>query len=193
MKEKTRVCSIGLLLGTNHGCITTNPNQSMLQCNGNIPGHIQSKSLMFKVTPSAGKVMLTVFWDFQWVLLVHFQKRGENINSVSLCEVLMELRNAIRRKDPGQLARGVLLHGDNARQPHTAQATQERIQELQWELLEHLPYSPDLAPSDFHLMLYLSILLHNLHEIYTIYQSLMQLKNFYLCIRPQQAIIRYMY
>jgi histone-lysine N-methyltransferase SETMAR len=27
----------------------------------------------------------------------------------------------------------------------------ERIQELQWELLEHPPYSPDLAPSDFHL------------------------------------------
>jgi hypothetical protein len=31
--------------------------------------------------------------------------------------------------------------------PHSARATQERIQELQWELLEHLPY---LASSDFH-------------------------------------------
>jgi hypothetical protein len=31
--EKT--CLTGLLLETNHGCITTNPNQSMLQCNGN--------------------------------------------------------------------------------------------------------------------------------------------------------------
>jgi hypothetical protein len=35
--------------------------------------------------------------------------------------------------------------------PHTAQATQERIQKLQWELLEHPPYSPDLVPSEFHL------------------------------------------
>jgi hypothetical protein len=43
-----------------------------------------------------------------------------------------------------------LLHHDNAR-PHTARATQERIQELQWELLEHPPYSLDLAPHDFHL------------------------------------------
>jgi histone-lysine N-methyltransferase SETMAR len=25
------------------------------------------------------------------------------------------------------------------------------IDEIQWELLEHPPYSPDLAPSDFHL------------------------------------------
>jgi histone-lysine N-methyltransferase SETMAR len=48
------------------------------------------------------------------------------------------------------VARGLLLHHDNAR-PHTARATQERIQELQWELHEHPPYSLDLAPGDFHL------------------------------------------
>jgi hypothetical protein len=71
--------------------------------------------------------------------LAHFQKRGENVNSTSNAEVLLKLQDAIPRKLPGQLARGALLHHDNAR-PHTAQATQERIQELQWELLEHPPY-----------------------------------------------------
>jgi hypothetical protein len=35
--------------------------------------------------------------------------------------------------------------------PHTARATQDRIKKLQWELLEHSPYSLDLAPSEFHL------------------------------------------
>jgi histone-lysine N-methyltransferase SETMAR len=72
------------------------------------------------------------------------------VNSASYFEVLLKLRDAIRRKRPGRLARGVLLHHDNARS-HTARATQERIKELQWELLEHPPYSPDLACSDFHL------------------------------------------
>jgi histone-lysine N-methyltransferase SETMAR len=48
------------------------------------------------------------------------------------------------------MARGVLLHHDNAR-PHTARATQDRIQEVQRELHERPPYSPDLASSDFHL------------------------------------------
>jgi histone-lysine N-methyltransferase SETMAR len=62
----------------------------------------------------------------------------------------LKLRDAVRRTLPGQTARSVLLHYDNAR-PHTARATQERIQELQWELLECAPYSPDLAPSDSHL------------------------------------------
>jgi histone-lysine N-methyltransferase SETMAR len=49
-----------------------------------------------------------------------------------------------------KLARGVLLHHDNAR-AHTVRATQERIKELQWELVEHPPYSPNLAHTDFHL------------------------------------------
>jgi histone-lysine N-methyltransferase SETMAR len=84
------------------------------------------------------------------VLLSHFQKCGENVNSALYCEVLLKIRDAIQRKHPGQLARGVLLHHDNARL-HTPRATQERTEELQWELLEHQPYSPDLAPSDFHL------------------------------------------
>jgi hypothetical protein len=38
MKEK--ICVTGLLLGMNHGCITTNLNQSMLQCSGKIPVHL---------------------------------------------------------------------------------------------------------------------------------------------------------
>jgi histone-lysine N-methyltransferase SETMAR len=88
--------------------------------------------------------MLTVFWDPQGVLLTHFQKRGENVNYLSYCEVQLKFQDAIRSKHPRQLARGVLLHHDNAR-PHTVRATRERIQELQWELIEHSSYRPDLA------------------------------------------------
>jgi transposase len=36
-EEGEPICLTGLLLWTNHGCITTGPNQSVLQCNGNIP------------------------------------------------------------------------------------------------------------------------------------------------------------
>lgn len=104
----------------------------------------------FKVVPSAGKVMLTVFWDSQGVLLAHFQNKNENVTAESYCRVLLLLRDAIRRKRPGLLTRGILLHHDNAR-PHSAHLTQARIAELGWELLEHPAYSPDLAPSDYHL------------------------------------------
>jgi hypothetical protein len=72
------------------------------------PSSLSTKK--FKVTPSPGMDMLTVFWDSHGVLLTHFQKCGENVNSASYCEVLLKLQDAIRRKHPGQLARGVLLH-----------------------------------------------------------------------------------
>jgi transposase len=42
----------------------------------------------------------------------------------------------------------LLLH-DNAR-PHTACATIDALETLKCEALSHPPYSPDLAPSDFH-------------------------------------------
>jgi histone-lysine N-methyltransferase SETMAR len=35
--------------------------------------------------------------------------------------------------------------------PIQTEQTQDRIQELQRELLDHPPYNPDLAPGDFHL------------------------------------------
>jgi hypothetical protein len=94
----------------NHGRITSNPN--VLQCNGNIPVQLQPKMLKFKV-------MLAMLWDSQGVLLAHFQKPGGNVNSALYCEVLWKLWDAIRRKRQGELARGVLLHHDNAR-PHKA-------------------------------------------------------------------------
>jgi hypothetical protein len=48
----------------------------------------------------------------------------------SYCKVLLQVQNAIHKKCQRQLARGVLLHHDNASH-HTAQVIQERIQELQ--------------------------------------------------------------
>jgi histone-lysine N-methyltransferase SETMAR len=40
---------------------------------------------------------------------------------------------------------------DNAH-PHTANQTVETVNEFRFELLEHPPYSPDLGPSDFHML-----------------------------------------
>ncbi|KAJ4433849.1 hypothetical protein ANN_16161 [Periplaneta americana] len=35
--------------------------------------------------------------------------------------------------------------------PHTAASTRELLDQFGWEIFDHPPYSPDLAPSDFHL------------------------------------------
>jgi len=43
----------------------------------------------------------------------------------------------------------VLLHQDDA-PAHTSAVEMAAIRECGFELLSHLPYSPDLAPSDYH-------------------------------------------
>jgi hypothetical protein len=69
------------------------------------PSSPSTKTFKGTTTPSAGKVMFTMFWDSQGVLLAHFQKRGENVNSASYCEAFLKLRDAISRKPPDQLTR----------------------------------------------------------------------------------------
>jgi histone-lysine N-methyltransferase SETMAR len=102
----------------------------------------------FKVTASAGKVMMTVFWDSSGVLHVEFLQKGGTINSACYQATLKKLAVAIRRKRPH--LQNVILHHDNAR-PHTAHATTALIAAKGWTVLPHPPYSPDLAPSDFFL------------------------------------------
>lgn len=103
----------------------------------------------FKVSPSSRKLMLTVFWDMKGVLLAEFMPTGSTINAVSYCNTLTKLRRAVRDKRPDRGNEVRLLH-DNAR-PHVANSVREKLQRYQWEILEHPAYSPDLAPSDFHL------------------------------------------
>jgi histone-lysine N-methyltransferase SETMAR len=52
------------------------------------------------------------------------------------------------------LSRDVVMLPDNAH-PHTATATQDLIATFGWEQFDHPPYSPDLAPSNFHVFLHL--------------------------------------
>ena len=82
---------------------------------------LPTKKKKFKMIPSAHKFMLTMFWDRQGVILQKFQPHSENVNAMSYCTTLWELRQAIRRKRPGLLTKGVILMDDNAC-PHTAGA-----------------------------------------------------------------------
>ena len=100
---------------------------------------------------STSEEKITIFWDSKGPILEDFLEKGSTINSASYCDLLANrLKPAIRTKRRGLLSKKVLLQHDNAR-PHVAKATIETINKLGFEVLEHPAYSPDLAPSDYHL------------------------------------------
>ncbi|KAJ4439546.1 hypothetical protein ANN_07670 [Periplaneta americana] len=108
----------------------------------------------FKQTLSVRKVMCTVFWDRKGILLIDFLPRGETVDADRYCETLRKLRRDIQNKRRGMLTTGVVLLHDNAR-PHMARRTAAVLTEFGWKLFVHPPYSPDFAPSDFHVFLHL--------------------------------------
>jgi histone-lysine N-methyltransferase SETMAR len=104
----------------------------------------------FKAIPSASKIMATVFWDCEVVILIDVLPRGQTINSDVYVETLKKLKKHFRKFRPHKDVTKMFLHHDNAR-PHTSLHTREAITKLQWTVLPHPPYSPDVAPSDYRL------------------------------------------
>ena len=102
----------------------------------------------FKVVPSAGKVLMTIFWDCDGIVHTEWLGRGNTVNSDRYVQTLQKLHSRLRRVRPEKQA---ILHHDNAR-PHTSRQTQEALRRLNFnDILPHPPYSPDLAPCDFFL------------------------------------------
>ena len=103
-----------------------------------------------KVTQSTKKIMATIFWDCRGILLIDFKERNTTVNAAYYASLLHKLRDAIKEKRRGMLSRGVRLHHDNA-PVHTAAVAKAAVKECGFKEIEHPPYSPDLAPSDYYL------------------------------------------
>jgi histone-lysine N-methyltransferase SETMAR len=111
-----------------------------------------------KTVLSAGKVMASVFWDAKGILFIDYLQKGKTIKGEYYANLLNRLKTAIAEKRPGMNKKKVLFHQDNA-PVHSCTVAAQKIKELGFELVPHPPYSPDLAPSDFHLFPKLKIFL----------------------------------
>jgi histone-lysine N-methyltransferase SETMAR len=103
-----------------------------------------------RASRSARKLMMTVFWDQQGILLLDYLPRGQKMNGQYYATLMSRLREAIKKNRRGLLSHGVLLLHDNA-PVHKSKVAQVAIREAGFEELNHPPYSPDIAPSDFYL------------------------------------------
>jgi histone-lysine N-methyltransferase SETMAR len=97
------------------------------------------------------KLLLCVWWSMAGVIHHEVLKVGETITADVYCQQLQRASQALLNKQPALVnRRQVLLLHDNA-PAHTAKKTQGEIRKLNWEVLPHPPYSPDLSPTDYHL------------------------------------------
>jgi histone-lysine N-methyltransferase SETMAR len=63
---------------------------------------------------------------------------------------LGQLKDILKEKRRGKVTKGVMFLHDNA-SAHRALETQKNLAYVGFHCFEHPPYSPDLAPSDYHL------------------------------------------
>lgn len=98
------------------------------------------------------KVLLCIWWDLKGVLYYELLQPGETVTAMRYKEQLIKLKQetATKRLEwATRHERPILLH-DNAR-PHVGKAVKDVLHDMNWEVLPHPPYSPDIAPSDYHL------------------------------------------
>ena len=73
------------------------------------------------------------------------------INSNKHYSQLDQLKAALDEKHPELVKRKrIMFHQDSSR-PHVSLMARHKLLQLGWEVLIPPPYSPDIAPSDFHL------------------------------------------
>jgi hypothetical protein len=84
------------------------------------------------------------------ILLTEFMAPGTTITSEVYYDTLSNLRRSVQNKRRGMLPKGVVLLHDDAR-PHITARKTALIKSFKWQIFDLPPYSPDLAPSDYHL------------------------------------------
>lgn len=111
----------------------------------------QTPELTPKQNIHGRKVLLCVWWCARGIIHFELLQPGQTITADVYCAQLERLKAKIEVSFPALANRkGIILQQDNAR-PHIAKKTLQKIKQFGWELLPHPPYSPDIAPSDYHL------------------------------------------
>ena len=103
------------------------------------PKNSECKNPLVKFSPR-------FFWDQDGIPLIDHLPKGQTINS----SLPVQMKDIWKEKRRSDFTKGVLFLYDSA-PAHRALATQKKLAYLGFQCLDHPPYSPDLAPSDYHL------------------------------------------
>jgi len=100
----------------------------------------------------ARKVMLCIWWDQKGVVYYELLKPNETVTADRYRTQLIKMEHALKNKRPRIASKRekVVFHDDNAK-PHRAEIVKKKVEDFGWDRLDQPAYSPDLAPSDYHL------------------------------------------
>ena len=104
---------------------------------------------IFQVQKSAGEVLALIFCDQDGILLIDYLPKGQTINVEYYSSLLVQLKDNLKAKCRRKVTKAVLFLHDNASAHRVA--TYKKLAYLGFQCLDHPPYSPDLALSDYHL------------------------------------------
>jgi hypothetical protein len=92
------------------------------------------------------KVLVSIFWDQGGIFLIDYLPKGRTINVEYYSPLLVLLKDILKEKF---LRNFYFLH-DNA-PVNRSLATQKKLTYLSFQCLDRQTYSPELAPSNYHL------------------------------------------
>jgi len=92
----------------------------------------------------AGKVLASIFWDQDGILLIDYHPKGQTINAEYYSFLLVQLKNILKEKRR-EMSTKVVLSLHNNVPAHRTLATQKKLAYLAFQFLDHQPYSPYLA------------------------------------------------
>ena len=95
-------------------------------------------------------VTVTVWWSAARLIHYNFLSPDETIASENHARQIHETHQKLPWLPPASVQRmGPILSHDNA-QPHVTQPVLQKLNKMVYKVLPHLPYSPDLSPTDYH-------------------------------------------
>jgi len=66
------------------------------------------------VQKSAGRVLASIFWDQDGILLIDYFPKGQTINAQYYSSLLVQLKDILKEKRRGKVTKGIFFLNDNA-------------------------------------------------------------------------------
>ena len=115
-----------------------------------VPYNSSSRSKISECKNPLLKFSCRYFWDQDGVLFSDYLPKGQTINVEYCPSLLVHLEEILKEKRLGKFIKCVLFLHDNP-PAHRTHTTYKKLPKLGFHYLDHPPYSPDLALSDYHL------------------------------------------